>query len=170
MDETKPGRIYLMRHAQAGWALPGQQDFERSLDNRGLGEARDMAEAVVARGYRPDRAICSTARRCRQTADALIGAFGDLSVDYTDALYNAPADTYLDVVEIETTAASLLFVGHNPAMEELLERLAGSQTVHRAVPDGYPTAGFAVLDRVDRASTGSAHGWRLVDFIGPADL
>lgn len=169
MVESFPKRIYLMRHAQAGWALPGQQDFERSLDNRGLGEARAMAEAVSARGYRPERAVCSTARRCRQTADALIGAFGGLSVDYTDTLYNAPADSYLDRIETEDRAESLLFVGHNPAMEELVERMAGAATVQRALPDGYPTAGFAVLERTDRAA-GAARDWRLVDFIGPEDL
>ncbi len=141
-----PQRIILMRHAQSGWALPGQTDFERTLDEAGEAEALAVSARASAAGYRPDLVLCSTARRCRQTADAFLAAFSDPpEIAYTDELYNAPPSAYFEAIGRHADRSSIMVLGHNPAMEEILETLAGMRTAAEAVPDGYPTAGFAVL-------------------------
>jgi phosphohistidine phosphatase len=81
-------RLYLLRHAKAAWALPGQKDFDRTLDDAGFADAEIVADIAADRGLRPDLVLCSTAVRCRQTADALRRAMTeDLDIRYIDALY-----------------------------------------------------------------------------------
>lgn len=141
-----PSRIILMRHARSGWALPGQTDFKRSLDEAGLKEAAAVSELAATGGYRPDLVLCSTALRCRQTADAFLATFTEPpDVIYADELYNAPPAAYFDLLGEHPDRAAIMLLGHNPAMEEMLEALAGRGAAAEVIPDGYPTAGFAVL-------------------------
>src|SRR5438445_2481303 len=51
-------RLYLLRHAKAGWALPGMRDFDRPLDASGRADAEIMGTAMRSRGYIPDLTLC----------------------------------------------------------------------------------------------------------------
>ena len=156
-------RVYLLRHARSGWAQPGQRDFDRPLDDEGYAEAEIVAEKAFDRGYHPSRLVSSTALRCRQTADAMRRALGeDLDVLFVDELYNAPLDVYLEMIAASNEASSLMFVGHNPTIEEVFERLAGADTTAAVIPTGYPTAGLAVLER---PATAGDRYWGLLDFV-----
>jgi phosphohistidine phosphatase len=162
MNPTCPSRIYLLRHAKAAWAQPGERDFDRSLNDEGYGEAEVIADKAADRNYRPDRVVSSTATRCRQTAEAVRRAMSEeLDIAFVDELYNAPVDTYLELVSTNGTA-SVMFIGHNPTIEEVLERLAGRDQMVSAIPGGFPTAGLAVLDRPSPAED---RYWRLIDFL-----
>ncbi|MBB2683129.1 SixA phosphatase family protein [Rhizobium sophoriradicis] len=155
-----PNRIYLLRHAEAALAEPGQRDFDRPLNEKGYGDAEIIADKAADKGYRPDLLISSTALRCRDTADAVHRAVGSgLDVRYVDALYNATVDTYLEIVDAQDQAAVML-VGHNPTMEQALEALIGPEAMVSALPGGFPTAGLAVID-FDVSVT----AWRLTDFV-----
>ncbi|RUM05338.1 SixA phosphatase family protein [Rhizobium chutanense] len=155
-----PNRIYLLRHAEAAWAEPGQRDFDRPLNEKGYGDAEIIADKAADKGYRPDLLISSTALRCRGTSDAVHRAIGlTLDVRYVDALYNATVDTYLEIVDAQDEA-TIMLVGHNPTMEQALETLIGHEAMVRALPGGFPTAGLAVVDY--HAST---NAWRLSDFV-----
>lgn len=142
-----PQRIYLLRHAKSGWAEPGGRDFDRSLSDAGFAEAELLADTAADKGYRPDLVVCSTARRCRQTADAINRVFSGLvEFRYVDALYNAPAEVYLELSHSVRGVEALMLVGHNPAIEEVFARLCGNDVMARTVPEGYPTSGLAVID------------------------
>ena len=144
-----PKRIYLLRHAKSGWAEPGGRDFDRSLSDAGFAEAELLAETAADKDYRPDLVVCSTAKRCRQTADAIKRAFSGLvEFHYVDALYNAPAEVYLEIVSSTRGVDALMLVGHNPAIEEVFARLCGNEVMARTVPEGYPTSGLAVIDAI----------------------
>lgn len=156
-------RVYLLRHARSAWAQPGERDFDRPLDDEGYAEAEIVAEKALDRGYRPARVISSTALRCRQTAEAIRRALDqDLELLFIDELYNAPLDVYLDMIASSTEAESMMFIGHNPTIEEVFEKLAGADTTAAAIPTGYPTAGLAVLERP--AASHERH-WTLTDFL-----
>jgi phosphohistidine phosphatase len=158
-----PSRIFLMRHAQSGWALPGQTDFDRTLDEAGAVEAVAVSERAAAAGYRPDLVLSSTARRCRETAEAFLRAFQDApDILYSDELYNAPPAAYFDLVSRYADRGTVMLIGHNPAMEEILETLVGLRASAEALPDGYPTAGFAVLTHPGEAA---AEEWVLSAFL-----
>lgn len=155
-----PQRIYLLRHAKSGWAEPGGHDFDRSLSDAGFAEAELLAETAADKQYRPDLVVCSTAKRCRQTADAINRVFSGLvEFRYVDALYNAPAEAYLEIAASTQGVEALMLVGHNPAIEEVFARLCGNDVMARTVPEGYPTSGLAVIDAL------GDEAYRLRDFL-----
>jgi phosphohistidine phosphatase len=155
-----PSRIYLLRHAEAAWAQPGERDFDRQLTGKGYGDAEIIADRATDKGYRPDLIVSSTARRCRETAQALHRAMGlSLEIVYIDELYNATPDVYLEVIQTQQTS-SVMLVGHNPTIEQTLEALIGHEALLRGVPDGFPAAGLAALD-FDAA----ASAWKLREFL-----
>lgn len=144
---ARPFRLLLLRHARSGWALPGQRDFDRALDDVGFAEAELIAEMAADRGIRPDLILCSTAVRCRQTAEPFFRAVGeDIAIRYVDELYTGPASIYTDIVDANRHLNSLMIVGHNPMIDELFHRLAGSEAATAALPHGYPPAALAILD------------------------
>lgn len=155
-----PTRIYLLRHAEAAWAEPGQRDFDRPLNEKGYGDAEIVADRAADKGYRPDLVLSSTALRCRDTAEAVHRAMGSsLDMRFVDALYNASVDTYLEIIAAQE-AATVMLVGHNPTMEQALEAIVGREAMVAALPAGFPTAGLAVLDFDPAGSR-----WRLTDFL-----
>lgn len=156
-----PSRIYLLRHAEAAWAAPGQSDFDRPLSEKGYADAEIVAENAADRGYKPDIVLSSTAVRCKQTADAVHRAMGEnLDIRFVDALYSATPEIYLDIIGAQQDVTSVMLVGHNPVMEQTLEALIGHQALAQALPTGFPPGGLAVLDY----NTGQ-NGWRLIDFM-----
>ncbi|KQV27705.1 phosphohistidine phosphatase [Rhizobium sp. Root1203] len=156
-----PSRIYLLRHAEAAWAAPGQSDFDRPLNEQGYADAEIVADKAADKGYRPDLVLSSTALRCRDTADAIHRAMGStVDIRFVDALYNASPDIYLEIIGAQESVNSVMLIGHNPTMEQTLEALIGHRALSQALPTGFPTAGLAVLD-----SDNGATGWRLVDFV-----
>ncbi len=62
--------IYL-RHAKAVPPVEGQSDIERALDETGIAEAARAADLRERCGIKPHLIICSPAKRCLQTADAV---------------------------------------------------------------------------------------------------
>ena len=66
--------LYLLRHAKSAWDDPKLADFDRPLAPRGEREAADMAALIAARAYRPERVLCSSARRTRETLGAVLQA------------------------------------------------------------------------------------------------
>ncbi len=163
MIEPEPFRIYLMRHAQAASALPGGRDFDRMLDDRGYAQAEMVADRAADLGYVPDCLVSSTAARCRQTAEIVRRAVGEtLEIQLVDELYNGTPDLYATIIAGQRPARSVMLIGHNPSIDQLLEGLIGKAQRRGAMPGGYPTAGLAVLDYVaDKESS----GWMLSNLL-----
>ncbi len=144
---ARPFRLFLLRHARSGWALPGQRDFDRALDATGYAEADLIAEMASDGGIRPDLILCSTAVRCRQTVEPFLRTLSeDLDISYVDELYSGPASVYADIIDANRHLTSLMIVGHNPMIDELFRRFAGSQAAEDSLPHGYPPAALAILD------------------------
>lgn len=160
-----PSRIYLLRHAEAAQAQPGERDFDRALNDNGFGQAEIVADKAADKGYRPDLVVSSTALRCRQTTDAFKRAIGATTeVQYIDALYDGSQNTYLEILSSQVGDDSIMLVGHNPIISQVLEILIGHDAMQKALPGGFPTAGFAVLDAIQSAD-GATASWILSDFI-----
>lgn len=157
-------RLFLLRHANAAWPEPGGRDFDRGLDRKGQADIRDVAIRAYAAGYLPEKIIASPARRCRETAQAVIDVFGPMAIVFDDALYDQGPDAYFRAIEGASQGANLMVVGHNPMIEALAAQLLAEQPGELAF--GYPTAGMLVLDfhrplRLDAASA------MAVDMIAP---
>ena len=142
-------RLLLLRHAKAVWADPGERDFDRRLKRSGHEDSKSIGRQLKAKGLVPDRVLCSTARRARETWEGvaeIIGAMED-RVTYLDGLYSSDAAGYLEIAREAPPAETLMLVGHNPMMEDLAETLTGDGDAQaRAIlAAGFPKSGLAVI-------------------------
>ncbi|RCS25264.1 histidine phosphatase family protein [Phyllobacterium salinisoli] len=166
-------RVYLLRHAKAAGAAPGMKDFDRPLTREGAEAARKMGSAMAAAGFIPDVAVCSTAKRTRETLDnlrlTLTTSFPGMD---SAALYTAGASGYLEAIHAGGDARSLLVIGHNPSMEDLALALAaeGDPASVKRLSQGFPTAGLAVIDFDGPLASAEAGAGTLRAFITPDDL
>lgn len=160
-----PFRIYLLRHAKAASARPGERDFDRALSDDGYAQAEIVAEKAADNGYLPDLVLSSTAKRCRQTAEAIRRATNpDIEFRFIDELYSATAATYLEIIASQANDDSVMLVGHNPVIGQTLASLIGQTTMTARLPSGFPTAGLAVVD-LSRDPPNGGPAWFLTDFI-----
>jgi phosphohistidine phosphatase len=161
-------RLYLLRHARAAWAEPGQSDFDRSLDNDGFAEAEVIAEEAADQGYKPALILSSTAARCRQTAEPFHRTVSEeLTIEHVDQLYSGTIDAYAELAFASRQENSVMIVGHNPMIEEFFHRLVGKEIAEAAAPFGYPTAGLAILDFDERPNEEDYAGACLAGFMTP---
>ncbi|BCH24692.1 phosphoglycerate mutase [Mesorhizobium sp. L-8-10] len=165
-------RLFLLRHAKAGWAEPGMRDFDRPLDAAGQGHAEATGIAMRNGGYVPELVICSTARRARQTLEGVIKSLRTGRIVYTDGLYNTDAAGYVDIIRDAPAVGSILVVGHNPMTEDVALALSGDgvEEARHAMVAGFPTSALAVI-RFPGAFAQAAPGRGYLEtFLTPADL
>lgn len=134
--------LLILRHAKSSWDDPGQADFDRLLNQRGVDDGRRLGRVYAERLPAPDRVLCSPARRTRDTLAFLIPELVDpRTVLYEDALYLAAAETLLDWLRAAPpNCRVLLLVGHNPGLTDLVNRLRGGR---QARLDNLPTFALA---------------------------
>lgn len=165
-------RIYLLRHAHSGWAMPGERDFDRTLDERGVLEAKRIGLAMSANGFQPDQILCSKAARCRETLSIIQKYLkDDCSVTAFDRLYSKGHDAYIDLIAGQNDANSVLVIGHNPMMEDTVHSLICKtpKSDHTAYVTGFPTAGLAIIDLPGRFATANEGKGKIVGFLSPRD-
>lgn len=162
-------RLFLLRHANAGWPLPGQADFDRTLDDAGFAAAELVADTASDSDLRPELVLCSTAVRCRQTVDAFRRATDeDVDIHYIDALYTGTVDVYRDLIAGQDAAiGSIMIVGHNPVIEEILRECIGAEPASEVIPAGYPPGALAIIDLERRPNADVLAPGKLVGFITP---
>jgi phosphohistidine phosphatase len=136
-------RLWLLRHAKSRRDVAGLTDLERPLAPRGRRATLLLAEYVDRHGIRPDVVLCSPARRTRETVEPLVEALGSPRVLLEEGVYAASAAELLDLVRaLPPDTGSVLVVGHNPGLEDLLELLGTPGT---RLPEKYPTGALATL-------------------------
>jgi phosphohistidine phosphatase len=167
-DSAEIFRLYLMRHAHAGWATPNVSDFDRPLDERGRYEARDVAEQALMSGARPEVLISSPALRCRQTTAAFLDVFRDLKSQEDEQLYSGGSEAYLGHIVQHRDAGSLMMIGHNPMIEALAHHLARPSAIISPILMGYPTAGLLVLAFQKPLPHKMLHAGEVLHFIAPS--
>ncbi len=158
-------RLLILRHAKSSWGDSSLDDWQRPLSPRGLRDAPAVGGLLRKQALVPDLIITSDAVRARTTADAVAKAAGyDREIVVDPRLYHANPDDLLAVLQgLSDDSARAMIVGHNPGLEELIERLAGE---HHAMP----TAALAHLALpIDRWSAlDDQIGATVVDIWRPA--
>lgn len=165
-------RLFLLRHAKAGWAEPGMRDFDRPLDTSGEVDAEAAGIAMRANGYIPELVICSSARRARQTLDGIVKNLETGRVVFTEGLYSTDAAGYVDIIRDAPAASSILLIGHNPMTEDVAIALSGdgAEAARAAIIAGFPTSALAVIRFAGSfAETAPGKGF-LETFLTPADF
>lgn len=137
-----PKLLYLVRHAKSSWDDPSLADKDRPLSPRGLSSAPDMGRRLAAQGHKPDLVISSPARRALTTAKKIAQEMGysDSKIVTDDHLYFSGTRSMVDLLEqVDDKHASVMIVGHNPAMSSLLNILCESSV------ENMPTCAVAVV-------------------------
>jgi phosphohistidine phosphatase len=177
MPSSPTRRLILLRHAKSAWP-EDVPDHDRPLAPRGRRDAPAAGGWLRKAGYSPDRVLCSTATRARETwrlAEEKLSARPETV--FENRVYGASSAELLDLAhETPAEVGALLIVGHDPAMRGLTLELASEQSGDAEaealgrVRTKYPTAAIAVLSFSDDWAAlrpGQAH---LTEFVVPADL
>ena len=168
-------QLLLLRHAKSSWADPAEPDHARPLNARGQHAALAMAAEMLRLGLTPDVVLVSSARRTRQTMEALKPFEGSPIVTVTDELYLAPWHAMMAMLnKVPDTARSVLVIGHNPGLHELALNLvapnAPASPAMFRLRDGYPTGALAEFALAAPWHGLTDGGARLMHFITPRDI
>lgn len=143
-------RLVLMRHAKSDRSGREIDDFDRPLAERGREVAPRMGHHMAALGLAPQRILCSSAVRARETLAGLIPSLaGDCEIRLTRDLYMAGEDETIDEIRGHGVgAATLLVIGHEPGLTQTALALIGSghPSLIEDLERKFPTAGLAVID------------------------
>ncbi len=167
--------LLLLRHAKSDWAASGLDDIDRPLAPRGRDAAPCMGRYLSAEGLIPDLVLCSTARRAQETWDLVAPELGqEVPVRISKGLYAVSSAALLAALRrVPDDCDRLLLIGHNPEIEDLAHRLAGTGKAKALanLAEKYPTAALAEIrfarDSWAKISEGSGVLHR---FVRPRDL
>jgi len=154
--------LHLLRHAKSDWSDTSIDDFARPLNPRGKRARRVIARHVA--GWQIGLIVCSPAKRAKATAKPLLDALS-CAVRYDDTLYAADADDLLVLTRrLPEATSSVMFVGHNPCMEEFTALLCGSSP-------RYPTGALGTLELgVENWNETTVRCATLTSLVTPAQL
>ncbi|MGQ0847340.1 MAG: SixA phosphatase family protein [Sporichthyaceae bacterium] len=121
----KARTLIVLRHAKA--ERGNTTDHERPLTARGRRDALAAGRWIAEAGFHPDLTVCSTATRAKETWALAAMELGDgIATTMERAVYDADLDDLLRVVrDVPNDAHTVLLVGHNPGLQDLVLALSG---------------------------------------------
>ncbi len=120
--------IYLLRHAIAENAGPGQPDADRALTAEGRDKLRRVLRCARAAGVKPSAVLSSPYRRALETAAAakeVLGCEGEIERIQALVPDASPYDLW-EEIRSRKSEASILLSGHEPLMSSLAAFLLGA--------------------------------------------
>lgn len=169
-------RLTLLRHAKSGWDDPVSRDFDRPLNAKGKRAARTIGHYLREHDLHFDRIAGSPAVRVVETLEEVAAALGEtIAPAWDKRVYLASGVTLLDVVhDTPDEAGSLMLVGHNPGLEDLILMLVPDRAGDEArdqVEEKFPTASIAeIMFDTNHWADIKPDSGRLVRFVRPRDL
>jgi phosphohistidine phosphatase len=137
----------IIRHAKSSWALAGQDDFDRPLNDRGQRDAPEMAQRLLDKKIVIDTFLSSPAKRALTTAVFFAEAYHLKKKDIKTfpELYNAAPNIFYDVVSMtDDSVTTAAIFSHNPGITSFVNALTDSRI------DNMPTCGiFGVTIEAD---------------------
>lgn len=123
-------------------------DFDRVLAPRGVEACARVQTHLASVDAPPELVLCSPATRAVQTLHGIFEAIPGAEVRLERYLYGATAGAVLRIVHgVEEDVSSVMVIGHNPGLEDLVLGLTGDATpgLLALVEDKFPTAALATL-------------------------
>lgn len=160
-------RLYLLRHVNTAWALPGQRDFDRELNAEGIADLEKLENWIESNSIAPGHVYCSPAKRTKATLEGVLkGMSPTPEVTFVEDFYSGYVEEYLAAITGHPAPEDLLLVGHNPTCSNLLGQLATDNSDN--APGSFPPGGMAVFDleieHWDQLKFGNG---KLADFFHP---
>ena len=171
-----PRRLYVLRHAKSSWDDESLPDHERPLSERGQRATALLARYVREHNIQPELILCSSARRTRETLEG-VSPPGTALIEHR--LYGATSDDLLERLrEVPADLRSVMLVGHNPALQMLVLRLADREAPGRSpeaegledIRRKLPTGALVTLEFDDPWAELEHRSAELVDYVRPRAL
>jgi phosphohistidine phosphatase len=136
--------LIVLRHAKSSWQTT-EADHRRPLSERGERDA--VAAGEILADFDLDVVLASTATRVQLTwENAEAGGAECDDVRYFEGIYHAWPDELLAMVQgLPESDTTVLLIGHQPTLSELVLSLAKPSELTDKVAKKYPTCGLAVL-------------------------
>ncbi len=133
--------LLLLRHGKSSWTDTSLADHDRPLKKRGREAAKRMGRLIRELNLVPDHILTSSAARATATAQlAATEAKFDGAVEVVPVLYHADPSAFVAIVSrVPNQFERVLVVGHNPGLEDWLDRLIGHV-------ETFPTAALAQIE------------------------
>lgn len=157
MTSREPRSLWLLRHAHALDARPGEADSGRELSPRGRERLALAAPRLVERLGPEALILCSPSRRALQTGQALadaLGSPGDGARAVECGRLSRPPGPELLALLAALEAPHLVLAGHEPWLSQLAEILLG-------VPAPGPLKRLGAIELSGRRRPGKARLARL---------
>jgi phosphohistidine phosphatase len=145
--------VWVLRHAKA--ASQGTDDHDRPLTARGRRQAAEVGVSL-ARAPRQDAAptprlvLSSPARRALHTAELVVAELeGPVELVVERGLYSAGPSDVIDLLRlVDDDAPSVMVVGHNPTVHELVFDLldADDEAGRSRLEQGFRPASLGVVE------------------------
>lgn len=137
--------ITFLRHAKSDWETPFYSDKERGLSARGIKNIHSLQKLLLKREFFVNLAYISDSNRTVKTYNLLTENHKICKEKIVHpSLYEAEGKVYIDFIQKTSDEhQAILFVGHNPGMEEVINSLLG--IVYGSIFTKFPTLGFCTL-------------------------
>ncbi|MEO8171935.1 MAG: histidine phosphatase family protein [Sediminibacterium sp.] len=139
-------QLLIIRHAKSSWALVGQDDFDRPLNDRGMKDAPMMAQRLIEKSITIDAFISSPAKRALTTANFFVDAYNAKGALQTiQKLYHAHSTIFFEVIAgIDDSIHTAAIFSHNPGITSFINELTKTKI------DNMPTCGvFGIQAEID---------------------
>ncbi|MBU2865690.1 SixA phosphatase family protein [Pacificibacter marinus] len=164
-------RLILTRHAKSSWDDPLLDDIDRPLNTRGQRDADRVGRWLSAKGYHPDQAMISVARRTQETWSRIqeTASTGDTECLFHQGLYLASSDRILQQLR-SAGGQTVIMIAHNPGIGDFAARFAKTSPAHADFAR-YPTCATTVFDvAADNWSQVRFGENTILDFCVPREL
>lgn len=165
----------LLRHAKSSWEDPALDDHDRPLVARGREAAPRIGAWLRERAVQPDLVLVSSAARARETWSLLQPALGSKAPAraLTELYLAGPSELLRIVKRTPAEVATLLVIGHNPALETFARQMVagGHAKLRRRMSRKFPTAALALISfETDRWQALAPGTGALDAFVRPKDV
>lgn len=140
-----PRTLILIRHSKSDWS-GNHADEDRPLAERGRRQAVEAGHWLAGSGHHLDLAVVSPAQRARSTWELVAAELAEpVPSEFDEGAYTFSSRDLLEVVRrLDEAHECVVLVGHNPALEDLVQALTEEWTP-------MPTSAIAVIEL--------ANGW-----------
>lgn len=118
--------LLLIRHAKSSWDNPQQNDFDRTLNARGLKDAPAMAKKLADQNIQIDAFLSSPAVRAKQTCEFFLEAFnkGENEIQLLSQLYLPEPSVFEEtIVSLPDSVGTVAIFSHNNGITEFANQL-----------------------------------------------
>ena len=136
-SKDKHYQLFVLRHGKAADEIFGR-DFDRSLTEKGIGQAEKIGQWMSSHDLNPDFVVTSPAKRALMTTDIVTRKLNikPQNIHIARELYEANLDALLKVLaSCPSQNHKVLLVGHNPSLEYLIDCLLKEPIIREVAND-----------------------------------